>query len=42
MGGALAGIETRRKVYRDLVGKPKGKSILTRPKYRWKDRKNGR
>jgi hypothetical protein len=35
-------IKKERKVYRILVGKPKGKRLLERPRHRWEDgiRKN--
>jgi len=33
----LAHMEEGRDAYRDLVGKPKGKRSLGRPRHRWKD-----
>jgi hypothetical protein len=33
----VARIEKRKKVYRVLVGKPKGKGPLGRPRHRWED-----
>jgi hypothetical protein len=30
-------MEDRRGVYRVLAGKPEGKRLLGRPRYRWKD-----
>jgi len=35
--GHVACIRERRGVYRVLVGKPKGKSPLGRPRHRWED-----
>ena len=37
MGGALAGMEKRRGVYRILVRKPEGKRPLGRPRRKWED-----
>jgi len=37
MGGACSTYGERRGVYRDLVGKPEGKSPLGTPRTRWKD-----
>jgi len=36
MGGHVAHIGERRGIYRVLVGKPKGKRPLGRPRLRWK------
>jgi hypothetical protein len=33
----MAHMGEERKVYKVLVGKPKGKRTLRRPRYRWKD-----
>jgi len=37
MGGVCSAYGWRRGVYRVLVGKPDGKSLLGRPRRRWKD-----
>jgi hypothetical protein len=37
MGGHVAGMGEKRNAYRLLVGKPKGKSPLGRPRRRWVD-----
>jgi hypothetical protein len=36
--GHVAHMGEERKVYRVLMGKPKGKRLLGRPRYRWVDR----
>jgi hypothetical protein len=35
--GNVAGMREMRDVYRVLVGKPEGKGLLGRPRFRWKD-----
>jgi hypothetical protein len=38
--GHVARMREGRNVYRVLVGKPKGKELLTRPRHRWKENIN--
>jgi len=37
LAGHVARMGERRGVYRDLMGKPKGKRLLGRPRRRWED-----